>query len=52
MKIVCAWCEEEGKPALVREDEPLDDPSVVDGVCGFHRDWFVAQIDAAPVPKR
>ena len=52
MKIVCTWCEEDGKPALIGEDEPLDDPGVVEVTCRTHRDWFVAQIDAADVPKR
>ena len=52
MKIVCTWCEEEGKPGIIGEDEPLDDLSVVDAVCRSHRDWFVAQIDAVPAPKR
>jgi hypothetical protein len=52
MKIVCTWCEEEGKPALVGEDEPFDDASVVEGTCRFHHDWFVAQIDANGVSKR
>jgi hypothetical protein len=52
MKIVCTWCEEEGKPGLIGEQEPVDDPSVVDGVCRFHHDWFVAQVDAATAVKR
>jgi hypothetical protein len=26
VKIVCAWCAEEGRPALIGEKEPMDDP--------------------------
>ncbi len=36
MKVVCVYCAEEGKPALIREKEPLDDPRVTHGVCAEH----------------
>lgn len=52
MKIVCTWCEEEGKPGVLREEEPVEDASVVESVCRAHHDWFVAQVDAALRPKR
>jgi hypothetical protein len=38
MRVVCSWCEEEGKPALVREKEPLDDPEETHGVCPEHKE--------------
>ena len=37
MKVVCSWCEVEGKPALVREKEPLEDPEETHGVCKEHK---------------
>lgn len=37
MKLLCAWCEKEGKPALMGEREPLDDPSETHGHCPEHR---------------
>jgi hypothetical protein len=37
VKVICAWCLEEGKPALVREKEPLDDPEESHGVCLEHK---------------
>lgn len=37
MKVLCAWCEKEGKPALMGEREPLDDPSETHGLCPEHR---------------
>ncbi|HEY3066279.1 MAG TPA: hypothetical protein VGL09_10845 [Methylomirabilota bacterium] len=36
MKIVCAWCEHEGKPSLLGEKEPLDDPVPTHSVCSAH----------------
>jgi len=37
MKILCAWCLKEGKPALMAEREPLDDPTETHGICPEHR---------------
>lgn len=31
MKLLCAWCEKEGKPALIAEVEPKDDPTLRPG---------------------
>jgi hypothetical protein len=36
-EVVCSWCEGEGKPALVREKEPLDDSEETHGVCPEHK---------------
>ena len=37
MKILCAWCLKEGKPALMGERPPLDDPKESHGICPEHR---------------
>lgn len=37
MKILCAWCLKEGKPSLIGEREPLDDPTETHGICPEHR---------------
>ncbi len=37
MKVVCAHCATEGKPALMREKEPLDDPRVTHGIWVEHQ---------------
>ena len=37
MKLICAWCEKEGKPCLMAEVEPLADDSTSHGMCGEHR---------------
>lgn len=37
MKVICSWCEAEGRQAVIREKEPLDDPEETHGVCPEHR---------------
>ena len=37
MKVLCTYCEMEGKPALIEEREPLGDPMVSHGVCAEHQ---------------
>ncbi len=37
MKLLCAWCEKEGKPAFLADVEPLEDPSKTHGICPAHR---------------
>lgn len=37
MKVVCASCAAEGKPALMGEKEPLDDPRETHGICAEHQ---------------
>ncbi len=36
MKVLCAWCVREGKPAFLRDKAPLDDPSETHGLCADH----------------
>jgi hypothetical protein len=35
MKVVCTWFEEQGKPAVLREEEPLDNATIY-GLCDAH----------------
>jgi hypothetical protein len=37
VKVVCAYCAAEGKPALMGEKEPLDDPGETHGICAEHQ---------------
>ncbi len=37
MKVLCTFCEMEGKPALIEEQEPLGDPTITHGTCVEHR---------------
>jgi hypothetical protein len=44
MKQLCAWCEQEGKPGILGEKEPLDDPTPTHGVCDAHRRALLATV--------
>lgn len=37
MKLVCAWCEKAGKPALLAIVEPIADERTTHGICPEHR---------------
>ena len=36
MKVTCAWCQQEGKPATLGERAPLEDPAETHGICRRH----------------
>lgn len=36
MKVVCAWCQKEGRPALLREDDSYDSRTESHGICDDH----------------
>jgi hypothetical protein len=41
MKLKCAWCEREGRPANVGEVEPVENRSETHGLCPeHHRKWL------------
>jgi hypothetical protein len=44
MRVVCAWCEKEGLPAVMREEAPLEDTVSTHGVCPDHRALLIAQL--------
>ena len=46
MKLLCAWCEKEGKPALIAEVPPLADPTPTHGMCPAHRAEAEKEIEA------
>jgi hypothetical protein len=37
MRVICAWCQQEGRAGLLRVREPLDDPSETHGICERHQ---------------
>jgi hypothetical protein len=51
VKVVCAWCLEEGRPAIVREKEPFDDPDETHGVCAEHKERLKAPDDRPGVTE-
>jgi hypothetical protein len=36
MKVTCAWCQNEGRPATLGERAPLDNPAETHGICRRH----------------
>lgn len=36
MRVVCAWCQQEGKPAVIREDDSADPQCDSHGICDAH----------------
>ena len=50
MKIMCAWCEVEGRPANLGEREPLDDPSETHGVCRRHELELLGRLPSRSFP--
>lgn len=50
MKVLCAWCQREGKPAVLREVEPLDDPTETHGICPTHQQQLMAGLAAVQPP--
>ena len=50
MKIVCAWCKQEGRSAVLGEREPFDDPTETHGVCSVHSAKLMEQLPSASFP--
>jgi hypothetical protein len=50
MKVICAWCQREGRSGLLREREPLDDPSETHGICLRHQQQVVATLPSQSFP--
>jgi len=46
LKLVCVYCEAQGKARVMGEVEPLDDPTVSHGLCGVHRHQLRQEIEA------
>ncbi len=44
MRVICAWCQAEGRPALLREVEPLDDPTETHGICAAHQRRLLTEL--------
>ena len=50
MKVVCAWCEREGKPSLLREEEPRGG-GVTHGICDDHVQRLRAELRTRRPPS-
>lgn len=46
MKVVCMWCEDQGRPAVLREEEPYDE-RVTRGLCDAHAVQLINEVRQA-----
>lgn len=44
MKVICAWCEQEGRQFLISEVELYDRQMTSHGICGDHKKVVLKQI--------
>jgi hypothetical protein len=51
MKVICAWCQHEGRSGLLRVREPLDDPSETHGICDRHQQAVFEAFPSASFPS-
>jgi hypothetical protein len=46
MRVVCVYCQQEGRPGEIAEHAPLDDPAVSHGIGAEHLRRLLAEIAA------
>ena len=51
MKVVCAWCEREGKRAYLGECEPYDNPATTHGICSRHKEQSLEALPSQSFPE-
>ncbi|HXZ43458.1 MAG TPA: hypothetical protein VEH53_01425 [archaeon] len=49
MKVICAYCERDGAPALIGEKEPRDNPMITHGICPRHRRELQQEIEGLAI---
>jgi hypothetical protein len=48
MKVICAWCEQEGRRTLIAEVELYDRKMTSHGICRHHKKVVLKQIQQRP----
>jgi hypothetical protein len=51
MRVVCAWCQHEGRSRLLRVGEPLDDTSETHGICDRHQQEILEKFPSHSFPS-
>ena len=51
MRVICAWCQQEGRPGLLRVREPLDDPTETHGICDRHQQQVFEGLPSTSFPS-
>ena len=50
MRVVCAWCKQEGRTALLGECEPFEDKTESHGICARHSQTLLEQLPSVSFP--
>ena len=50
MKVVCAWCERDGKPGYLGDREPLESSVTTHGICPTHSEQVLEDLPARSYP--
>jgi hypothetical protein len=51
MRVICAWCQQEGRSGLLRVREPLDDPTETHGICERHQQQVFEGFPSSSFPS-
>lgn len=51
MRVMCAWCQKEGRSGLLRVREPLADTSETHGICERHQQAVFEGLPSASFPS-
>ena len=51
MRVICAWCQQEGRGGLLRVREPLDDDSETHGICERHQQGIFEAFPSTSFPS-
>lgn len=47
VRVICAYCEREGKPGIIRDKEPFHVPLISHGICLTHQRQLEEQLRGA-----
>jgi len=50
MRVICAWCQKDGRTGLLRVREPLDDDSETHGICERHQQEILETFPSLSFP--
>jgi hypothetical protein len=51
MRVICAWCQQEGRSGLLRVREPVDDDSETHGICERHQQGMFEAFPSTSFPS-
>lgn len=50
MRVVCAWCKQEGRDVALGTREPVDDTTETHGICARHSEEMLEQLPSVTFP--